>query len=460
MIDAQQEATRQEIFANDRRHVWHALAPHHEGEPWVVESARGVRITDMDGKQYLDAMAGLWCVNAGYGQERLARAAYDQMVRMPYYPLSASHIPAAQLAGRLSEWLGGDYRLFFGNGGSEANETAFKIARQYHIQNGQPLRHKVIARYRAYHGATAAALAATGQNQRKYAYEPLPQGFLHISPPDMYRGRGSEDELSYAKRCADELERVILWEGEETVSAFIMEPIITGGGVLVPPADYLDRVADVCRRHGVLLIVDEVICGFGRTGKRFGFQHNDVLPDIVTMAKGITSGYAPLSATAVRGELYDAFADASDPRAHFRHVNTFGGHPVSCAVALENLALFEEQDLVARAAELGALLHRELQALYEFEEVGDVRGRGLLAGVELVADRRDMRPLPAAALRAIVGHCKARGLIVGRNGDTVADLNNVLALAPPLVVEERDIRWIVQVLRDSIGQYVQESARG
>ncbi|MCL6517594.1 aminotransferase [Alicyclobacillus sp.] len=450
MTEAEGRIAKEEIYQRDRRHVWHAFAPYSEQNPWVVEEAEGVHVVDLEGRRYLDAMAGLWCVNAGYGQERLARAGYEQMRRMPYYPLSAAHTPAALLADRLSGWLGADYRVFFNNSGSEANETAFKLARQYHAQTGQPGRYKIIARYRAYHGSTLGALAATGQQQRKYLYEPLAPGFLHIPAPDLYRRPDGLDPIQYGKQCAQQLEQVIVWEGPETVAAFIMEPVITGGGVILPPPNYLDEVAAVCRRHGVLLIVDEVICGFGRTGKNFGFQHSRVQPDIVTMAKGITSAYAPLSATAVRQDLYDAFKDPSDPYGYFRQVNTFGGHPVSCAVALENLSLMEELELVPRAARMGDVLAQALERLYRHPNVGDVRVHGLLAGIELVANREEKTPLEADLVKRVIAACKARGLIVGRNGDTVAGFNNVITLAPPLIIEEPEIAFIAETLDEAM----------
>ena len=449
---SQAEQSKEQIYQADRRRVWHALAPHNERNPWVVESAQGVYVTDLEGRTYLDAMAGLWCVNIGYGHERIAKAAYEQMRKLPFYPLSAAHVPATELAETLTRWLGGDYRFFFSNSGSEANETALKVARQYHAQMGHSERYKVISRYRAYHGNTMGALSATGQHQRKYLYEPLAVGFLHIQPPDLYRlaeGRAPEE---YGKACADELERVIQWEGPDTISAFIMEPIITGGGMLVPPDNYLPEVAKVCKRHGVLLIVDEVISGFGRTGKRFGFQHSSVTPDIVTMAKGITSGYAPLSATAVAGHIYEAFKDVTDPNAHLRQVNTFGGHPVSCAVALENLAIMEELDLAARSAVLGDMMLRRLKELYAYGIVGDVRGKGLLAGIELVANRDTKEPLPLERVKAVVARTKSLGVIVGRNGDTVAGLNNVVTVSPPLTIAEEEIDQIVEALTAAIAE--------
>ena len=451
-MELNDEQNRQSLLASDRRYVWHAFGPSRQ-DAWMVDSADGVYVTDVDGRRYLDAMSGLWCVNAGYGHERIARKVYEQMVRLPYYPLSAAHEPAAVLAEKLNEWLEGDYRVFFGSSWSEANETAFKLARQYHTLLGRPMRYKIISRYRAYHGATLGALSATGQHQRKFGYEPMAPGFIHIHPPDPYREAEGQDQALYGEQAAQQLEMAIVWEGSDTVAAFVMEPIITGGGVLVPPANYLPRVAEICRQYGVLLIVDEVICGFGRTGKNFGFQHSGVQPDIVTMAKGLTSAYLPLSATAVSREVAEVFADSEEQDARFRQVNTFGGHPVSCAAALENLAIFEELGLVARSARLGELFLAQMNLLRDLPNVGDVRGMGLLAGIELVEDKKTKVPLRFEAVTRIVAECKERGVIVGRTADTVGGFNNVITVAPPLTVEEDQIRLIVDSLRMAIANW-------
>lgn len=438
------------VYEHDKKHVWHAFAPHSENDPWVVESGVGAYVTDLEGNRYLDAMAGLWSVNVGYGRERLAKAAYEQMAKLPFYPLTAAHVPATKLAHKLSDWLQGEFRVFFNNSGSEANETAFKMARQYHHQNGSPTRFKIISRYRAYHGSTMGALSATGQQQRKFLYEPLAPGFLHIQPPDVYRRPSGVTAYEFEMNAAKQLEQTILWEGPETVAAFIMEPFITGGGVLIHSPLYIEEVSRICKQYGVLLIVDEVICGFGRTGKNFGFQHSDVVPDIVTMAKGISSSYVPLSATAMRAELYEKFTDTSDPYHYFRQVNTFGGHPVACAVALENLAIMEEENLVQNSERVGEYLKQELSGLLDSPYVGDVRSIGLLAGVELVSDKDSKTPLDAESVKKVIGEAKKRGVIIGKNGDTVMGYNNVLALAPPLSVTQVDVDFIVRALREAL----------
>jgi taurine-pyruvate aminotransferase len=339
--------------------------------------------------------------------------------------------------------------FFYSNSGSEANETAFKIARQYHRQNGEGDRWKFVARYRGYHGNTLGSLAATGHAQRKYHYEPLAPGFLHVSPPDGYRciycEGGGECGRECAIKYAREIQRVIEWELPETVAGVIMEPIITGGGIIVPPEGYIEEVARACERTGVLLILDEVICGFGRTGKMFGHQLYGIRPDIVTMAKGITSSYFPLSATAVKRTLFEKFAGAEE-YGRLRHINTFGGHPAACAVAVRNLQIFEEENLVERSATLGERLRAGLSPLEKHQHVGQIRGQGLLVGIEMVEDRETRQPASAQRMGEIISGCKELGLIVGKNGDTTPGFNNVITLCPPLNITDDDLEFIVRTL--------------
>jgi adenosylmethionine-8-amino-7-oxononanoate aminotransferase len=359
------------------------------------------------------------------------------------------HEPAVELGEKLNEWLGDEYVVFYSNSGSEANETAFKVARQYHEQNGEPRRWKFVSRYRAYHGNSMGSVAATGQAARKYRYEPLAPGFLHVAPPDRYRCAYCADRPECNLECARAIERTIHWELPETVAGVIMEPIITGGGVLVPPDGYVEEVARICRKNGVLFIVDEVICGFGRTGRRFGYQHYGVKPDIVTMAKGITSAYLPLSATAVKREIFEAFK-GTEEYDHFRHVNTFGGNPAACALAVKNLEIMEEEDLSGRSAKMGERLRGKLAGLEDHPNVGEIRHKGLLFGIELVEDRETRTPATAERVAKVISGCKERGLIVGKNGDTVAGFNNVITLAPPLVVSDDDLEFISGALSESL----------
>jgi taurine-pyruvate aminotransferase len=439
----------EELLAQDDKYLWHSMKPYNPNATIVATKAEGSWITDADGKRYLDGMAGLWCVNVGYGRTELAEAAYEQLKEMAYFPLTQSHIPAIKLAEKLNEMLGDEYVIFFSNSGSEANETAFKIVRQYHQQKGDVNRYKIVSRYRGYHGNSMGALAATGQAQRKYKYEPLAPGFIHVSPPDSYRDDvnvSDPRELSSVK----EIDRTMTWELSETIAAMIMEPIITGGGILVPPEGYMKAAKEVCDKHGALLIVDEVICGFGRTGKPFGFMNYDVKPDIITMAKGITSAYLPLSATAVRKEIYEAFK-GTEEYDYFRHVNTFGGNPAACALALKNLEIMEKENLFDRSRDLGKQVVNELSDLLQDHPfVGDVRGKGLLVGIELVKDKKTKEPLDVTLVNQVIANCKQEGLLIGKNGATVAGYNNVLTLSPPLTIKQEDITFIIKTVTDSL----------
>ena len=439
--------TTKSLVEKDRENVWHHISAYNEkNPPMVVESGEGAWITDHQGNRYLDGMSGLWAVNVGYGREELAKAAFEQMKKLAYVPMTQSHEPAILLAEKLNEMLGDEYKIFYSNSGSDANEVAFKLARQYHQQNGEASRYKFISRYRAYHGSSMGALAATGQALRKYKYEPLAPGFLHVAPPDNYRRPEGQSIEEYNIQRAQEFEEKIIWEQKETIAGIIMEPLITGGGILIPHPVYLEKVQEICNRHGVLLIVDEVICGFGRTGKTFGHQHFKVKPDIITMAKGLTSAYLPLSVTAIRKDIYEKF-DTGEENSHFRHVNTFGGNPAACAVALKNLEIIEKENLVERSAELGERLLNELAGLKDHPFVGDFRGLGFLLGIELVEDKVTKEPASNARVAKIIGECKANGLIIGRNGDTVAGYNNILALSPPLSCTDEDFDFIVAVLK-------------
>lgn len=440
----------EDFLTKDRDYVWHSMKPYSPDSTLIVEKAEGSWVTDHKGNRFLDAMAGLWCVNVGYGRTELAEAAYEQLKEMAYFPLSQSHVPAIKLAEKLNEMLGDEYVIFFSNSGSEANETAFKLVRQYHQQKGDGSRYKFISRYRGYHGNSMGSLAATGQAQRKYKYEPLAPGFLHVPPPDLYRDKDKVDTPANELESVKDIDRVMTWELSETVAGVIMEPIITGGGILVPPDEYMKGVKEVCEKHGALLIVDEVICGFGRTGKQFGFMNYGVKPDVITMAKGITSAYLPLSATAVRKDIYEAFK-GSEEYDYFRHVNTFGGNPAACALALKNLEIMEKEQLFDRSAELGEYLKQSLSSkLADHPLVGDVRGKGLLIGIELVKDKATKEPLSVDLVNKVIAGCKGKGLIIGKNGATVAGFNNVLTLSPPLNIEMEDLNFIIKTLTDEL----------
>lgn len=445
------EVEKHAVSEQTTSHLWNAMHKYNpDAQDMMAVSGKGSWFKDENGKEYLDGVSGLWCLNLGYGREEIADAAAEQMKKLTYFPLTMNHPPAVELAGKISQLLGADYQTFFSNSGSEANETAFKIARQYHNQTGNPGKYKFISRYRAYHGSTLGALSATAQANRRTKYDPGAPGFLHVYPPYSYRSvfEGSPEESDL--KAAQMLEEMINWEGEETVAAVIMEPIISGGGVLVPSPKYIQRVAEICKEHNVLLIMDEVVAGYGRTGKMFGFMHAEgVQPDIVTMAKGLTSGYLPLGATSVKTEIYDAFKEAGKDK-HFRHVSTYGGHPAACAVALKNIEIIEREHIVERVQKLGETKLAKLHQLQDHENVGEVRQKGFLVGIEMVTDKQSKTPIDEATMGEIVGKCKQKGLIIGKNGDTVPGQNNVIIIAPPLSSTEEDLDFVVETVESVI----------
>ena len=440
----------------DAESLWHSMAQHKpfsQQPPKCMKRGYGCFVTDVDGVEYFDGISGLWCVNVGYGRQELAEVAYEQMLDLAYFPLTMSHEPGIRLAHKLLELLGYEGKVFFSTSGSEANETAFKVARQYHAQTAAPgagPRYKVISRYRGYHGHTMGALSATAQAERKLKYEPLVPGFLHVNPPYAYRFGDGRTEDVYNAACLRELEQTILYEGAESVAAVIVEPIISGGGVIVPPAGYLRGVREICDRTGILLIYDEVVNGFGRTGHMFGHQHWGVEPDIISFAKGLTSGYVPLSATVVKQHIFEAFLDEPGSDSHFRHISTYGGTPVCTAVALRNIDILEREGLPERAAEMGEYLLGRLQCLLDHPQVGDVRGKGLLLGVELVKDKVSKTPLDDAAVAVVIKHCMDKQVIIGRNTNTIPGYTNVLILCPPLVVSREEADRLADTLYGAI----------
>ncbi len=440
----------------DADSLWHGMAQHKpfaQKPPKCIQSGSGCYVTDADGAEYFDGVSGLWCVNVGYGRQELADVAYEQMLNLSYSPLTMSHEPGIRLAHKLIELLGYEGKVFFSTSGSEANETAFKIARQYQAQTapaGAGPRYKFISRYRGYHGHTMGALSATAQAERKLKYEPLVPGFMHVAPPYYYRFGEGQPEDVYNAACLRELEMTIRYEGAESIAGVIVEPIISGGGVIVPPAGYLRGVRDICDRTGILLIYDEVVNGFGRTGRMFGHHHWGVEPDIITFAKGLTSGYMPLSATVAKQHIFEAFLDEPGSDRHFRHISTYGGTPVSTAVGLRNIEIVEREHLAERAAEMGEYLMGRLQRLLDHPHVGDVRGKGLLLGVELVKDKVSKTPLDDAGVMAVIKSCLDQRVMIGRNTNTIPGFTNVLILCPPLVITREEADRLADTLYQAV----------
>ena len=444
----------EDIIEKDKRHVWHHLLQHkilEEQDPKIFVEGQGARVKDIHGNEYLDASSGgVWCVNVGFGRESMAKVIYEQLLKLPYYAGVAGTVPAAQFADKLTDLLPGLDRVYFGNSGSEANEKAFKMVRQIAHLNGNQ-KNKVLYRDRDYHGTTIACLAASGHEERREAYGPFPDGFAVVPHALCYRCPFDKSYPDCNIECAHALEHVIQEEGPDTVGGLILEPITAGGGVIPPVEEYYPIVQEICDKYGVILIMDEVVCGFGRTGKMFGFEHYEVAPDIVTMAKGMASSYAPISATAVRSEIFDEFlSDPSDKYDYFRDISTYGGCTGGFAAALENMRIVEDEDLVENARVVGDYLLDRLGELSDHPNVGDVRGKGLFAGVELVADKSSKDPVGEDVMAAVIRAIAAEGVLVGGTNRSIPGLNNTLNIAPPLIVSTADVDEIVAAVKVGI----------
>lgn len=438
---------------NDRAHLMHPL--HHPSayattRVWV--SGKGAIITDNTGRQYIDGLAGLWNVNVGHGRAELGEAASKQMATLAFHSAYAggTNEPAIALADRLSRLVYPSINtFFFTSGGAESTETSIKTARFYWKAVGRPDKFKVISRRRAYHGLTLAAMSATGLPAFWPMFEPRTPGFSHIDAPDPYRFVNTDPSVSLGVAAANQLEAAILAEGPDTVAAFIAEPVQGAGGVIVPPADYFARIRQVCDTHNVLLIADDVITGFGRTGQWFGLEHFGVEPDIMQFAKGITSGYIPLGGIGVSDTLREAINSVPAAK-RWMHAFTYSGHPTCCAVALKNLDILEQEHLVDRAAVSGERLLRGLRTLESMDGVGNVRGLGLMAAVEVVADKTTKQSFPpeAGVTQKLTDALLDRGLYTRVALDSIC-------LAPPLVATDAEIDRIVDIVRDAVTAVVQ-----
>ncbi len=409
----------------------------------IVTKAEGVHLTTSTGHRVLDGMAGLWCVNIGYGRRELADAAHAQMQDLPYYNtfFQTSTQPATELAARLADVApDGLDHVFFASSGSEANDTAAKMVRWYWHTRGRPSRKTIISRRHAYHGVTMAAASMCGLEEMHPQFDlPLP-GFVHADCPYWYRYGGTNDPEEFGIEAARSVERLILEIGPENVGAFIGEPIMGAGGVIVPPESYWPEIQRICREHDVLLIADEVICGFGRTGPWFGSQTFSIDPDIMTVAKGLSSGYQPISAVLVHDRIADVMINDGG---EFHHGFTWSGHPVAAAVALENIAILEREAIIERSGSVtGPRLQKRLRELSGHPLVGEVRGKGLMAAVELVADKTSRRRFEASKRAGITVREEAwkRGVLVRATGDSII-------LSPPLVLTPADVDTLVDTLK-------------
>lgn len=446
--------TISELAARDNAHLIHPVTSPRDmtahGPRFVVE-ADGWWLTDDRGRRIIDGFAGLWCVAVGHARPEIIDAVAEQMRTLDYFTIfhGQSHPKAGELAEKISSLFPPEHRLnhvMYASGGSEANENNFKLVRMYWALRGEDRRKTIVARHHGYHGLTIATMTATGIMPMHWNFGPESAGFAHIPAPYCFR---CELGLTYPGcqvACASSLEELIEREGADTIGAFIMEPVIGAGGIIPPPPEYLPMVREICDRHGILLILDEVVCGFGRTGEPFGYQHWGVRPDVVTLAKGLTSGYVPLGASVVSDEVWGTIAEKLPSKMPLSHGFTYMGHPVACAAALANIALIEEEGLVAKAADTGAYLLERMNELRRYDSVGDVRGLGLMVGIELVADKETGRGFanPHGACERVEHEAWERGLYCRAMGV------EVVGLAPPLTIDRATVDQMVDILAESI----------
>ncbi|HUE76281.1 MAG TPA: aspartate aminotransferase family protein [Chloroflexota bacterium] len=442
--------TLADLRAADEAHLIHplySLASHRAQGPIILVRGRGAILEDAGGKTYIDGLSSLWNVNCGHGRVELGEAAARQMSELAFASAytGLSNIPAIELASKLAEIAYPRLNtVFFASGGAEANESAFKTARFYWKALGRPDKIKIIARNHAYHGVTLAAMSATGISAYWSMFEPRSPGFVHIEPPYRFRYPENVPVGQHPIDRADNLEEAILSEGPETVAAFIAEPVQGAGGVIPPPDGYFQRVREICDRYEVLFIADEVITGFGRTGRWFALEHWGVEPDIMSFAKGVTSAYVPLGGIMLSDDIADVLKRQPADKAYM-HAYTYSGHPTTCAVGLANLAIFEREGLVARAERVGNLLQEKLRTLMSIPIVGEVRGLGMMAAIELAQDRASRSLFPASDQigARVIRLALERGVLTRARGD-------VIFLAPPLVTTEEELDRLVQIIGESI----------
>ncbi|MDO6962873.1 aminotransferase family protein [Rhizobium alvei] len=442
-----------DVIEADRAHVWHHLVQHkpfETNDPRIFVEGKGMRLWDAMGREYLDALSGgVWTVNVGFGRTSIADAVRDQLVQLNYFANSAGSIAGAKFAERLISKMPGLSRVYYSNSGSEANEKVFKMVRQMSHRHHGGRKSKILYRERDYHGTTIGTLAAAGQPQRREQYGPMPPGFVEVPHCLEYRGQYGDID-NYGERAALAIEEVILREGPDTIGLLCLEPVTAGGGVIVPPAGYWPKVQEICRKYDILLHIDEVVCGVGRTGLWFGYQNFGIEPDFVTMAKGVASGYAAISCTVTTEKVFEMFKDdPEDPMSYFRDISTFGGCVAGPAAALENMRIIEEEGLLDNTIAMGERLRANLRTLMEKHAViGDVRGAGLFCGAELVADRKTKEPAPEKMVQAVIADCATQGVIIGATNRSLPGYNNTLCLAPALIAKEAEIDTIT----DAIGK--------
>lgn len=378
----------------------------------------------------------------------------DQLIKLNYFAGSAGSIPGALFSEKLISKMPGMSRVYYCNSGSEANEKAFKMVRQIAHKRYGGKKHKILYRDRDYHGTTIATLSAGGQDERNAQYGPFTPGFVRVPHCLEYRAQWDLTGEAYGKRAADAIEEVILAEGPETVGALCLEPVTAGGGVITPPEGYWERVQEICTKYDILLHIDEVVCGIGRTGTWFGYQNYGIKPDMVTMAKGVASGYAAIACMVTTEAVFDMFKDdASDKMNYFRDISTFGGCTAGPAAAIENMRIIEDEGLLENTLAMGAHMIENLNALAEKHPViGDVRGKGLFCGAELVADRATKEPADEKKVQAVVADCMAQGVIIGATNRSLPGFNNSLCFSPALIATKDDINHITEAVDQALGR--------
>jgi len=450
------------MIQGDRDYLWHHIKPHkvfQNGEQMIIAEGNGMTVKDIRGREYLDATSGgVWSVMVGHGRESVAKAVYDQLVTLGYYAGSVGNIPTIKFAAKLVQLLPRLNKVFFSNSGSEANEKAFKIIRQLaHMDPTRQGKYKVLYRDRDYHGTTIGTLSATGQHERKQDFGPFAPGFAEFPHACCYRCAFG---LSYPDcdiKCARCVEDVILKEGPDSVGGCIVEPITAGGGIIPPVKEYYPILQEICRKYDIYLILDEVVCGFGRTGKFWGHEHYDMDPEMVTMAKGLASSYMPLSATVVKEDIYERFlCDPNDPSQRmnfFRDISTYGGCAGATAAALESTRIIEDENLVENSRVVGAYFLDQLQSLADLPLVGDVRGKGLFAGLEFVKDKATKEPISEGDMGRIMGLVAQEGVLVGRTNSSLPGNNTIMNFAPALIATRDDIDCIVRAVKNAIEKY-------
>ncbi|WP_425071891.1 aspartate aminotransferase family protein [Sagittula sp. S175] len=448
------------VVAADKAHVWHHLVQHKGFEtkdPNIIIEGKGMRVWNQAGKEHLDAVSGgVWTVNVGYGRERIAKAVYDQLLRMNYFAGAAGSVPGALFAEKLIEKMPGLTRVYYTNSGSEANEKAFKMIRQIAHKRYGGKKSKILYRDRDYHGTTIACLSAGGQDERNAQYGPFTPDFVRVPHCLEYRKHEQDGAPvdNYGLWAAEQIEAVILREGPDTIGGLCLEPVTAGGGVIPAPEGYWQKVQDICRKYEILLHIDEVVCGVGRTGTWFGYQHYGIEPDFVTMAKGVASGYAAIACCVTSERVFDLFKDdASDPLNYFRDISTFGGCTAGPAAAIENMAIIEDEDLLGNTVAMGDYMMDQLRALQDRHAIiGDVRGKGLFLGAELVTDRETKEVAPEAQVQAVVSDCMGQGVIIGATNRSVPGRNNTLCFSPALIATKDDIDQIVSAVDGALGR--------